>query len=137
MNIGLLHNTALLALHCVCSKYNVLLSSIAEAILYSSEKAITQASTQPRLLCDHCSTNAASHSKVCNCKNAKNSISGTANLNVQAMAVLPNGWQVSACSEVEARFIYTEIVEQQCYLQEGIQINDGDVVMDIGANIGE
>ena len=34
-------------------------------------------------------------------------------------------------------FIYREVVDQQCYLQEGIQINDGDVVMDIGANVGQ
>ena len=34
-------------------------------------------------------------------------------------------------------FIYTEIVEQQCYMQEGIKINDGDIIMDVGANIGQ
>lgn len=56
---------------------------------------------------------------------------------MQASVTLPNGWTVPACSEVEAMFIYREVVEQQCYLQEGIQISDGDVVMDIGANVGQ
>ena len=55
----------------------------------------------------------------------------------QALVMLPNGWQVPACSQAEAVFIYDEIVDQQCYLQEGIQINNGDVVMDIGANVGQ
>ncbi len=50
---------------------------------------------------------------------------------------LPNGWSVPARSQVEAVFIYKEIVEQQCYLQNGIQIKDQDVVMDVGANIGQ
>ncbi|DBA91028.1 TPA: hypothetical protein ACH3X2_004228 [Trebouxia sp. C0005] len=55
---------------------------------------------------------------------------------VQGTVQLPNGWSVPAQSQVEALFIYREIVEQQCYLQYGIQIRDGDVVMDVGANIG-
>ena len=42
-----------------------------------------------------------------------------------------------ARSHVEALFIYKEIVEEQCYLQQGIQINDGDTVLDVGANIGQ
>ena len=42
-----------------------------------------------------------------------------------------------ALSASEAIFIYTEIVEQQCYMQEGIHINDGDIIMDVGANIGQ
>jgi len=50
---------------------------------------------------------------------------------------LPNGWSVPAQSQVEALFIYKEIVEEQCYLQHGIQIKDQDIVMDVGANIGQ
>ncbi len=50
---------------------------------------------------------------------------------------LPNGWSVPAQSQVEALFIYKEIVEEQCYLQDGIQIKDQDIVMDVGANIGQ
>lgn len=57
-------------------------------------------------------------------------------LGLQGTVQLPNGWSVPAQSQVEALFIYREIVEQQCYLQYGIQIRDGDVVMDVGANIG-
>lgn len=53
------------------------------------------------------------------------------------MLRLPNGWQVYADSELEARFIYNEIFgEEQTYSQHGIQINDGDVVVDVGANVG-
>ena len=55
----------------------------------------------------------------------------------QAHVVLLNGWQVPACSEAEAMFIYDEVVNQQCYLQDGIQISNGDVVIDVGANIGQ
>ena len=50
---------------------------------------------------------------------------------------LPNGWSVPAQSQVEALFIYREIVEQLCYLQNGIYIKDQDVIMDVGANIGQ
>lgn len=55
----------------------------------------------------------------------------------QALVALPNGWQVPACSEAESLFIYSEIAEQECYLQEGIHINHGDTVVDVGANIGQ
>ncbi|DBA81538.1 hypothetical protein WJX77_007263 [Trebouxia sp. C0004] len=55
---------------------------------------------------------------------------------IQGAVQLPNGWSVPAQSQVEALFIYKEIVDQQCYLQDGIQITDQDVVMDVGANIG-
>ena len=50
---------------------------------------------------------------------------------------LPNGWSVPARSQVEVHFIYREIVEEQCYLQGGIQIKDGDTVVDVGANVGQ
>lgn len=55
----------------------------------------------------------------------------------QKLLRLPNGWQVYADAELEAKFIYNEIFgEEQTYSQHGIQINDGDVVMDVGANVG-
>ncbi len=56
---------------------------------------------------------------------------------MQEFVQLPNGWSVPASSHVEALFIYKEIVEQQCYLQEGIRLDDGCTVMDVGANIGQ
>ncbi|KAL0051426.1 hypothetical protein WJX82_007304 [Trebouxia sp. C0006] len=55
---------------------------------------------------------------------------------IQGAVQLPNGWSVPAQSQVEALFIYREIVEQLCYLQNGIYIKDQDVIMDVGANIG-
>ncbi|MGR3177767.1 MAG: FkbM family methyltransferase [Candidatus Anammoxibacter sp.] len=39
-------------------------------------------------------------------------------------------------SKKEVRFIYKEIFVNQCYLQHGITINDGDFILDIGANVG-
>ena len=32
--------------------------------------------------------------------------------------------------------VYKEIFEDQCYLRHGIRLQDGDTVVDIGANIG-
>ena len=56
---------------------------------------------------------------------------------MQELLPLPNGWHVSAASELEAKFIYNEIFgDEQTYMQHGIQIHDGDVVVDIGANVG-
>ena len=55
---------------------------------------------------------------------------------LQESIQLSNGWWVPARSQVEARFIYKEIVEEQCYLQQGIHISQGATVMDVGANIG-
>lgn len=36
----------------------------------------------------------------------------------------------------EAAFIYREIFEQRCYFKHGVSVKDGDVVLDVGANIG-
>ena len=49
---------------------------------------------------------------------------------------LPNGWEVHASSPSEVSFLYREIFEGQSYLQHGITVQDGDVVVDVGANIG-
>lgn len=50
---------------------------------------------------------------------------------------LPNGWEVHANSLSEAAFMCSEIFEEQCYLQHGITVRNGDIVVDVGANIGE
>jgi FkbM family methyltransferase len=39
-------------------------------------------------------------------------------------------------SNVEARFLYHEIFEDELYSRHGIDIQDGDTVLDVGANIG-
>ncbi len=49
---------------------------------------------------------------------------------------LPNGLQVSAVSTLDLDFLYREIFEQQLYLQHGISLQNGDVVLDCGGNIG-
>lgn len=36
----------------------------------------------------------------------------------------------------ETDYLYREIFELQAYLRHGITVNDGDVVFDVGANIG-
>ena len=49
---------------------------------------------------------------------------------------LANGWPVRAASLAEAVFLHEEIFVQQCYLQHGLALRPGDVVVDVGANIG-
>jgi len=50
--------------------------------------------------------------------------------------VLPNGLEVAHLNEYETSYVYKEIFEDRCYLRHGIQLRDGDTVVDIGANIG-
>ncbi len=54
----------------------------------------------------------------------------------QELVCLPNGWEVHASSPSEAHFLYREIFQDHCYLQHGITVQEGDVVVDVGANIG-
>ena len=49
---------------------------------------------------------------------------------------LANGWPVRTASLAEAIFLYEEIFVQQCYLQHGLALRPGDVIVDVGANIG-
>ena len=39
-------------------------------------------------------------------------------------------------NQYETDYVYKEIFEDQCYLRHGIRLQDGDTVVDIGANIG-
>lgn len=49
----------------------------------------------------------------------------------------PNGLLVwNAPESTDTGFLYTEIFEQRCYEQHGVTIADGDVIVDVGANIG-
>ncbi len=50
----------------------------------------------------------------------------------------PNGVRVwnAPQSGGETRFIFKEIFERRCYEQHGVAIADGDVILDIGANVG-
>jgi amino acid adenylation domain-containing protein/FkbM family methyltransferase len=50
---------------------------------------------------------------------------------------LPNGMEVICVSnKEEARFLYKEIFEEHVYLRNGITLQDGACVFDVGANIG-
>jgi FkbM family methyltransferase len=49
---------------------------------------------------------------------------------------LPNGLEVAYQSKVEADYFYRDIFEKQVYVKNGISIEPGDCVFDVGANIG-
>jgi len=49
---------------------------------------------------------------------------------------LPNGLTVKHQNKYETDFIYKEIFVENVYLKNGITIQDGDCIFDIGANIG-
>ena len=50
--------------------------------------------------------------------------------------VLPNGLEIAHLNEYETSYVYKEIFEDNCYLRHGIQLSDGDTIVDIGVNIG-
>ncbi len=49
---------------------------------------------------------------------------------------LPNDCEVVHLNKYETDYLYKEIFIDNIYLREGITINDGDTIIDIGANIG-
>lgn len=49
---------------------------------------------------------------------------------------LPDGRNIFTIDKHTARDVFREIYEENSYLQKGIQIKSGDVIFDIGANIG-
>ncbi|BBN83061.1 hypothetical protein PA25_30460 [Pseudoalteromonas sp. A25] len=49
---------------------------------------------------------------------------------------LPNGLQVAQINEYETDYLYKEIFIDRCYARNGVIIEDNDVVIDVGANIG-
>lgn len=49
---------------------------------------------------------------------------------------LPNGFEIFQINKIETNFLYKEIFVEENYLKNGIQINEGAVVFDVGANIG-
>ena len=54
----------------------------------------------------------------------------------QAVYVLPDGSPVAHLNRNETDYIYGEIFDRQAYLRHGIELRDGDCVVDAGANIG-
>ena len=59
-----------------------------------------------------------------------------ADLALENTHTLPNGMVISQMNHGESDVLYEEVFEQQQYLKAGIEIKEGDVVFDIGANIG-
>jgi len=57
-------------------------------------------------------------------------------LKTHSRCVLPNGLEIAHLNDYETSYVYKEIFEDRCYLRHGIQLRDGDTVIDIGANIG-
>lgn len=49
---------------------------------------------------------------------------------------LPEGLEVHCLNVEEAKFLHDEIYRDGAYLQHGITLHDGAVVVDVGANIG-
>jgi 31-O-methyltransferase len=49
---------------------------------------------------------------------------------------LPDGLEVAQVSYGETALLHRRIFNNQCYLQHGIALNPGDVIFDVGANIG-
>lgn len=49
---------------------------------------------------------------------------------------LPNGMTIAYINAGEAALMYREIFTDRCYMQHGISLRPGDVVFDVGANIG-
>lgn len=49
---------------------------------------------------------------------------------------LPNGLELFHLNAGETRALYQEIFEDRCYLQHGIRLVPGAVILDVGANIG-
>jgi 31-O-methyltransferase len=49
---------------------------------------------------------------------------------------LPDDLTVFSLNADETRFVHREIFGDRCYLQHGIELQDGDCVFDVGANIG-
>jgi amino acid adenylation domain-containing protein/FkbM family methyltransferase len=54
----------------------------------------------------------------------------------QGLHILKDGSAVAHLSRNETDYIYDEIFVRQAYLRHGISIQDGDCVIDVGANIG-
>jgi amino acid adenylation domain-containing protein/FkbM family methyltransferase len=53
-----------------------------------------------------------------------------------ASFVLPNGMVVEQHNRNETEFLYQQIFRDRVYLQNGVVLEEGDVVFDVGANIG-
>lgn len=56
--------------------------------------------------------------------------------NPMARMTLPNGLEIAYIDKATARYVYDEVFVDRVYVQHGIRVKPGDVVLDVGANIG-
>lgn len=49
---------------------------------------------------------------------------------------LPNGMTVAGLTETDTLSVYRDLFEDDCYRRYGVTVNDGDSVIDVGANTG-
>lgn len=49
---------------------------------------------------------------------------------------LQNGMEVAGLNRLETEYLYSDIIEKESYFQEGVSLEEGAVVIDVGANIG-
>jgi amino acid adenylation domain-containing protein/FkbM family methyltransferase len=56
--------------------------------------------------------------------------------NEESLYKLPNGMRIAHLNKNETEFVYKELWEEQTYLKNGVTINEGDCIFDVGANIG-
>ena len=49
---------------------------------------------------------------------------------------LPNGEEIFYIDKLTALYVYNEIFVENEYLRHGIEIKNGDIIFDVGANIG-
>jgi FkbH-like protein/FkbM family methyltransferase len=54
----------------------------------------------------------------------------------RSRTVLPNGLEIAQLNPQETGYLYEEIFADECYLRHGIVLEEGDTVLDIGANVG-
>lgn len=60
----------------------------------------------------------------------------TTTVNGQPRHILPNGLAVAQLNRNETDFLYEEMFELEAYFRHGVELRAGDVVFDVGANIG-
>ena len=48
----------------------------------------------------------------------------------------PCGLEIAYINEAETEYVYNEMFNDKIYFRHGISLSEGDVVFDVGANIG-
>lgn len=83
--------------------------------------------------CGHATSRTQLHLRRASVPTRQNSAACSA---CQPLTTLPNGLEVCYASKYDVSFLYREIFQEQTYLQHGVHLTEGDVVVDVGGNIG-